>query len=68
MQTNDRNKMIASAQNKTEAPLLEYHFAGSGEYVPQTVRACSKVEAQAEWEKSRQALGTVPVEPLEEST
>ena len=63
MQTNERNKMITSAENK--APLLEYHYAGSGEYLPQTVHARNKTEAEAEWEKTRKPVRT---EPLEEST
>ena len=65
MQTNDKNKMITSAENKAPAPLLEYHFAGSGEYLPQTVHARNKTEAEAEWEKTRKPLRT---EPLKEST
>ena len=60
--------MINNAKNKITggegtAPLEEFHFAGSGEYVPQTITATSREAAEQEWLRTRKP---VKVEPLKE--
>lgn len=52
-----------TTKKTTPAPLLtEFMFAGSGEYVPITIKAASIAEATAVWEKTRVAVGAA--EPL----
>jgi hypothetical protein len=33
--------------------LQEFHFSGSGEYIPQTIRASSREDAEKEWLETR---------------
>ena len=54
MQTNNRNKAITSAETKSAE--IEFHFPGSGEYEPLTVKATSREEAQAIWEKEKKSV------------
>lgn len=43
--------------SKTSEPaLIEYHFAGSGEYIPVTIKASSIDEATKKWEEVRVAV------------
>ena len=56
-----QNKMVgkpvaAKEEVKAEPVLFEYHFGGSGEFVPQMVKAGSIQEATAEWLKTRKAV------------
>ena len=48
-----KNKVVS--QNE-EANLLEFHFSGGLEYEPLTVRAATRDEAEAEWERLRKPL------------
>jgi hypothetical protein len=50
MQTNNKNKMIGKEEVKTKQ---EYFFSGGQEYLPQTIRADSREEAEKLWEGSR---------------
>lgn len=50
MITQAKNKIIGSAENKE---FQEFHFSGSGEYIPQTIRASSREEAEKEWLETR---------------
>lgn len=45
--------MITNAKNKIVGELQEFHFAGGGEYLPQTIRASSRNEAEKEWLETR---------------
>ncbi len=36
----------------------EFHFPGSGMYVPMTIEASSQQEAEAIWQEKRQLAGT----------
>lgn len=58
MQKEAKNKIIgaADAQNKTEQPLQEFHFAGGGEYEPITVQAKTPEEAQEIWKRERKKV------------
>ncbi len=60
MQTQSQNKMMHAddANNKDETLLEEYHFAGAGEYMPLTILAKSRDQAEECWRKQR-----VKVEP-----
>ena len=62
--------MINEAANKgmgasKEAQENEYHFSGSGEYLPQTIKAKSLQEAEAQYIKSRIAINAKVEEPKE---
>lgn len=50
MITQAKNKIIGNAENKE---LQEFHFSGSGEYIPQTIRASSREDAEKEWLETR---------------
>lgn len=39
-----------------EPALIEYHFAGGGEYIPVTINATSIEEATKQWEEVRVAV------------
>ena len=54
-------KPIAS---KDIAPKREYHFAGSGTYLPQTILASSREEAEKTWLRTRKRAE--PEEKVEE--
>ena len=41
------------ARNKDKSLLEEYHFSGSGEYLPLTIRARDREEAEAIWRQQR---------------
>lgn len=45
--------MMGAEDAKNKSELAEYHFSGSGEYVPMTVKAASYEEALKKWEKER---------------
>ena len=67
--------MIEKSQNKSmqneaketkaqpEAGLKEFHFPGGGEFIPQTILAKTREEAEAEYIRSRK-----PVRKVEEVT
>jgi type II secretory pathway component PulL len=50
MITQAKNKIIGSSENKK---LQEFHFSGSREYIPQTIRASSREDAEKEWLATR---------------
>jgi hypothetical protein len=50
MITQAKNKIIGSSENKE---FQEFHFSGSGEYIPQTIRASSREDAEKEWLATR---------------
>jgi hypothetical protein len=51
---NAKNKMVNQApETKTESVEREYHFGGSGKFVPMTVLAHSIEEAESIWQKQR---------------
>jgi hypothetical protein len=54
MQTNNKNKMIGEtdAKNK-ELKKEDFFFAGGLEYLPQTIKAESREEAEKIWLESR---------------
>lgn len=52
MQTAPKNKMQTDAHNKSEEE-REFHFSGSGEYQPMTIKARTQEEAIERWEKER---------------
>lgn len=54
MQTQSKNKMIGREEVKTKQ---EYFFSGGQEYLPQTIRADSKEEAESLWKESRKKVG-----------
>jgi len=58
MQTKFKNKAIGAddAQNKVEQPLIEFHFAGDGEYEPLTVKARDPEEAEKLWQEKRRKV------------
>jgi hypothetical protein len=56
-----QNKMItkpvtAKVEVMAEPVLFEYHFGGSGEFIPQAIKASSIQEATAEWLKTRKPV------------
>jgi|GEM_PF-1445346 len=54
---NSKNKMISQAPEiKAESAVREYHFGGSGKFVPMTVLASSIEEANEIWEKERKTF------------
>ena len=53
MEKDYKNKMVAQATNKDEAPQQEFHFSGDMKYLPMVVKAKTIEEAQAIWEKTR---------------
>ncbi len=53
MITNSKNKAVESPNSEQ---LEDYHFAGSGEYIPQTVRAKSRQAAEEEWRRTRKPV------------
>lgn len=52
MQTNNKNKMIDQTQVKTKE---EFFFAGGLEYLPQTIVAESREEAERTWLETRKS-------------
>lgn len=46
-----QNKQMVTEKGSDE--LLEYHFPGEMKYVPMTIRAKNREEAEAIWEKER---------------
>lgn len=54
MQKDYQNKAITEA--KTKGQEIEFHFPGSGEHEPMTIKATSREEAQAIWEKNRKPI------------
>ena len=62
--------MISNAKNKQMetdvAEPREWHFAGSGEYVPQTITAPTREAAHEEWLRTRKSAAKV--ETLSEKT
>ena len=53
MQEKYNNKMMTDAKNKGSEQEQEFHFAGGMEYLPQTVKAKSREEAEKVWEATR---------------
>ena len=54
MITQAKNKIIGGAEGNTQnKEFQEFHFSGSGEYIPQTIRASSREEAEKEWLETR---------------
>lgn len=49
--------MITNAKNKIVGELQEFHFAGGGEYLPQTIRASTREEAEKKWIETRVPVG-----------
>lgn len=57
MQKESKDKMIRPSESKTKSgELQEFHFSGSGEYEPTTIKAHSQEEALAEWETVRKKV------------
>lgn len=59
MQKDYKNKMTTGEAQKGSPPQgreEEYHFSGSGEYKPVTVRAKSREEAEAKWREVREKV------------
>ncbi len=54
--------MITNAKNKILGELQEFHFSGGGEYLPQTIRASTREEAEKEWLKTRVPVGKPEVD------
>jgi hypothetical protein len=63
MINNARNKDMGSTATHA-GQLLEWHFAGSGEYEPQTITAPTREAAHEEWLRTRKPVAKV--EPLQE--
>lgn len=61
MNEGEKDKMIRKGNVSTKE---EFHFAGSGEYEPQTITAPSREAAEQEWLKTRKPVKNV--EPLQE--
>jgi len=57
MINNARNKDMGSTASAPK--LLEWHFAGSGEYQPQTITAPTREAAHEEWLRTRQPVAKV---------
>jgi hypothetical protein len=54
---NSKNKMLDQAPEiKAASSVREYHFGGSGKYVPMAVIASSIEEATEIWEKQRKTF------------
>ena len=56
-----KNKDMASVEskeNKEASELQEFFFSGGTVYKPVTVRAVSRAEAEAEWERVRVSVIT----------
>ncbi len=51
MINNSKNKMVKSEEVKNKSE--EFFFSGGQEYLPQTIRADSKEEAERLWSESR---------------
>lgn len=51
MINNSKNKMVKSEEVKNKSQ--EYFFSGGQEYLPQTIRADSREEAEKLWKESR---------------
>lgn len=51
-----KDKMIRTASNKTEGVEQEYFFSGGMEYLPQSVKAKSREEAEREWFQIRKKV------------
>ena len=69
MQEKYNNKMVTNAKNKSGEQEQEFHFAGGMEYLPQTVKAKSREEAEKHWEATRVKVDRPEVarpEPAEE--
>ena len=58
MQNKERDKMIGSSTNKAEAREEEYFFSGGAEFVPVTVKAKSREEAEEKWKQVRVPVAT----------
>lgn len=56
--------MITDAKNKITGGewFEEFHFSGSGEYEPQTIRARTREEAEQEWQRTRVPIYKIRVE------
>jgi hypothetical protein len=55
MQKESKNKAMGGSEVdiKVEPMEQDYFFPGGGEYVPQTIKATSREDAEGKWEKSR---------------
>jgi hypothetical protein len=51
MQTEYSNKQMGSGKKNNS--LEEFHFSGGGEYIPMTILATDRAEAEKEWEQKR---------------
>ena len=58
MITNTKNKSMAE-ENTEKKNLQEFHFPGEGKFVPQTIRAATQEEAEAEHLRTRQPVAKV---------
>lgn len=56
MQPPEKNKQMSASSTK-ESRLEEYFFPGGMEYVPITIRASSRVEAEQKWKEERVRVG-----------
>lgn len=67
MITNAKNKVPArgEAAIKETSELQEYHFPGGLEYEPVTIRAHSREEAEAEWQRTRRPIAATKVEGIQ---
>lgn len=61
MLENEKDKMLRKGNASVKE---EFHFAGSGEYEPQTITAPNRDAAEQEWLKTRKPVKKV--EPLQE--
>ena len=53
MQINNKNKMIGETDAKNKSEKEDFFFAGGLEYLPQTIRAESREEAEKIWLETR---------------
>ena len=53
MQINNKNKMIGETDVKNKSEKEDFFFAGGLEYLPQTIRAESREEAEKIWLETR---------------
>lgn len=52
-----KNETPQTEEKTLARTLEEFHFAGSGEYEPITIKAATIEEATAEWERKRTPIG-----------
>lgn len=53
-------------ETKSQSEAKEYHFPGGGEFIPQTILAKTREEAEAEYIRTRQPVAKVETETNEQ--